>query len=133
MIDYTTELKNFIQDNFTPGTKDAHAFGISNSDLLEKLYSVFPVKSIGDHELTEVLNELGYKRTVTTDSEFNWMFNHKKKPSINIKINGNPKPPLFTIEESKQLLRLVKSQQNNDFINLQVKLKELIASAYENN
>lgn len=80
MIDYTTELKQFIQDNFTPGTLITHDFMITNEDLLVKLYAVFPVKSIGDYELTEVLTALHYNRAVETTPDnitFKWLFNHK--------------------------------------------------------
>ncbi len=76
MIDYTEDLKQFIKNNFTPGTPEAHDFATDNSELLGKLWAVFPAKSIGDYELTDVLNQLNYKRTCI-DNEFKWLFNHK--------------------------------------------------------
>lgn len=63
-LDYTEQLKIFLMDHFSPGTVGDYDFHYTNNSFLDKLHLVFPVNAISDYQLTEILTELGYTRTI---------------------------------------------------------------------
>ncbi|WP_353158440.1 hypothetical protein [Myroides odoratus] len=61
MYDYPEKIKDYLYDNFVPGTKENANLKKTTKELLNFLFRIFPFECIDDYQLVDILYELGYK------------------------------------------------------------------------
>ena len=83
MYDYPTQIEDFIKENFEHSTPELANFKLTTQELLNFLFSVFPVDCISDYDLNDILLKLGYNR-FTFVFEFKEVFFENKNEKIRI-------------------------------------------------
>jgi len=80
--DHKTQVKEFLQQNFTPGTPDAANFKRDLPGLLQFLWHSFPEDCISAFDLDDILHSLGYKKHLWVQEEIFEDISNKKKTVI---------------------------------------------------
>jgi hypothetical protein len=66
MYDYKKQIKDFINEHFSPATATAANIKMNTDQLLSFIFTTFPNGCISDYDLNEILISLGYTRTTYT-------------------------------------------------------------------
>lgn len=61
MQDYPEKIREYLYDNFIPGTKENANLKVTTKELLNFLFRIFPYECIDDYQLVDILYELGYQ------------------------------------------------------------------------
>lgn len=62
MFDYKEQILEFLKLNFSPSSPEDANFKVTNNELLNYLFQIFPFDCISDYDLNEILIALKYER-----------------------------------------------------------------------
>jgi|GEM_PF-5253716 len=79
MIDKTVEITEFIKKHYTPGTIENtdSKLQLSTSGVLLMLFQVFPIGSVDDFEMHQILTTLNFEPQKKDVNEFVWCLKEK--------------------------------------------------------
>ena len=63
MYNYDFKITEFLKENFTPADDNTANVKHTTDSLMSFLFRVFPEGCISDYELSDILEEQGYRRT----------------------------------------------------------------------
>jgi capsular polysaccharide biosynthesis protein len=77
IIDYKTEVKRLIQENYEPADMLTKEVEKTTKDLVEGFSNIMSSKQVDEHVVYEALIELGYTPKEKEPLSFSWFFKRK--------------------------------------------------------
>lgn len=77
MEDYKLQMKELIAQRFSPISTEGEVVYKSTLDILEMCQGVIPTEPIGEHDVFEVMKEMGFEIGLVEEEKFLWIL-HKK-------------------------------------------------------